>query len=262
MTVEEIPGHWIEAAHRGFVDAWSLMARISADGDADEFDGIAVSATGLSISGCNAAMAYRVPDDPQSALAAATQFYARLNLPWTLYASPAAATALEPFTQSSGLTRMAPEPAMFLKPQNARQPVRTPGFDIQAVRDATSMQVYRATAAQGFGIPEQGIAIWARPELLPEPGLLYYLGVLDGKPVATGCIYVLHGIGTVNMVSTVETHRRQGLGEQIVWRAIEDGLALGSEAIFLHASEMGYSLYERMGFRHTFSYNTWSTQLA
>lgn len=262
MIVDDIPAQWIEAAHRGFVDAWSLMARISAEGAADEVDGIALSATGLTIAGCNAAMAYRVPDDPQAALAAAAQFYARLNLPWTLYATSAATTALEPFIQHSGLTRTAPEPAMFLKPQAARQPARRPGFDIQVVHDADSMHVYRATAARGFGIPEHGIAIWARPELLNVPGLFYYLGVLDDQPVATACIYVLHGIGTVNMVTTVDTHRRQGLGEQIVWKAIEDGLALGSEAIFLHASEMGYSLYERMGFRHTFSYNTWSMQLA
>jgi hypothetical protein len=252
------PGEWIEAARAGFVDAWRLMAGIVPGGATSACDGLALAATGLNISGCNTAMAFRLPDDPQVAIAHAARFFGERNLPWVLYAAGSIARALEPYAQSAGLKRSYPEPGMFLLPEDARRGPDIPGLGIEVVRDRRSMDVFRATAARGFGGTEDGFAIWANPQLLDTPGLRFYLGWLNGEAVATSCVYALHGIATINMVSTIESRRRMGVGEAMTWRAVHDGLDDGCAAAFLHASEMGHPVYQRMGFRHAFTYSIWT----
>jgi GNAT superfamily N-acetyltransferase len=252
------PTAWIEAARAGFVDAWRLMADVVPGGATSACDGLALAATGLNISGCNTAMALRLPDDPQVALEHAVRFFGARNLPWVLYAGDATAVALGPHALAAGLRRSYPEPAMFLLPEDVQSGPDIPGLAIEVVRDSRSMDVYRATAARGFGGTEDGFAIWANAHLLGTPGLRFFLGLMDGEPVATSCVYALHGIATINMVSTVKSHRRQGIGEAMTWRAIHDGLDDGCAVAFLHASEMGHPVYQRMGFRHAFTYNIWT----
>ena len=234
------------------------MADVVPGGSTWTIDGLALAATGLNISGCNTAMALQLPDDPQAAIDHAARFFGDRNLPWVLYAADDTAVALEPYAQAAGLKRSYPEPGMFLLPEDARLGPDIPGLAIEVVQDSRTMDAYRATAARGFGGTEDGFAIWANPQLLDTPGLHFYLGLLDGEPVATSCVYALHGIATINMVSTLESHRRKGIGEAMTWRAIHDGLNNGCVAAFLHASEMGHPVYQRMGFRHAFTYTIWT----
>jgi len=252
------PGEWVEAAQAGFVDAWKLMANLVPGGATSSFDGLALAATGLNISGCNTAMALCLPENPQAALEHAARFFGTRNLPWVLYAADAIAVALEPYALAAGLKHSYPEPGMFLLPDDVQRGPDVPGLAIHVVEDSRSMDIYRATAALGFGGTEDGFAIWANPHLLDTPGLRYYLGLVDGEPVGTSCVYALHGIATINMVSTIESHRRRGIGEAMTWRAIHDGLEEGCVAAFLHASAMGHPVYQRMGFRHALTYTIWT----
>lgn len=248
----------IEAARAGFVDAWRLMAGKLARGAVDEVDGLALAVTGLDIPFCNPAMAVRAPCDPVAALVHAREFYARHTVPWVVYAAGDAARALAPAARRLGMFKAASEPAMFLDPEAVRPAALPEGLEILTIHDERSMELYRNTAAQGFETTPESLAIWASPQLLDTPGLSYYLGLLDGQPVATSCIYVLHGIATVNMVSVIPSRRRRGLGEAMTWTAARGGVALGCDAVYLHASEMGYSTYQRMGFQHVFSYEIWA----
>ena len=260
MTPAGIPPGWIEAARQGFVDAWRLMADTLPGGASTEHDGLALAATGLRLSGCNTAMAVGRPADPEAALQFAARFFGERDLPWVLFATGEAVDALVPHTAAAGLRISYSEPAMFLLPEDARRPVPVPGFSIEVVADEAAMDRYRQTAAAGFEMDALGFTIWANADLIDTAGLHFYLGLLDEQPVATSCVYALHGIATINMVSTVPAYRRRGIGELMTWRAIEDGFHLDCHAAFLHASQMGYSVYKDMGFRHTFTYQTWTTQ--
>jgi N-acetylglutamate synthase len=254
-----VPEIWIDAARQGFVDAWQLMASKLPDGAYNEVDGLAMSATGLSISGCNTVMVTRMPANPAAALRAARSFFGNRKLPWALYAADEYAEVIGASLTLAGLRRSYPEPAMFLRPEDMRQPARPAGLTVQVIENASAMSVYRRTAASGFGGDEAGFAIWASPDLLETPGLRFYLGLLDGEPVATSCAYALHGIATVNMVSVLPAHRRKGIGEFMTWRAAVDGITMGSEAAFLHASDMGFPVYQRMGFKTAFTYHIWTS---
>lgn len=259
MTSDVIPERWIQAARQGFIDAWRLMANALPEGAVDEYDGLALAATGLQFSGCNTVMAFRVPDDSADALQHAREFFADRQLPWVLFAAGNMADSLAPYAAAAGLRPSYPEPAMFLPPEAVRPPEPFPGFTIEVIDTPDALAIYRRTAASGFETDEQGFSIWASPALLGTPGLRFYLGRRDGEPVATSCVYALHGLATVNMVSVIPSQRRQGLGEQMTWKAVIDGLDMGCETAFLHASPMGHGVYRRMGFTEAFSYKTWSS---
>lgn len=247
----------IGAARAGFVDAWRLMADNLQHGAWAEHDGLAIAATGLELAPVNPVMAVRAPADPEAALAYARAFYAERGLPWMLYAADDAADALAPAAASAGLTPDDPEPALILDLPPAKAPLSIPGLDIQAGRDETTLRDFVATASTAFGTTPDSLTIWANPDLLDTLGLAFYLGFLDGKPVTTSALFAQHGIATVNMVSTLPDYRRRGLAEAMTWHAAMAGFRAGCVASYLHASEMGLSLYQRMGYRPLVTYQTW-----
>jgi len=60
-------------------------------------------------------------------------------------------------------------------------------------------------------------------------------------------------IGIYN-ISTLPTARRHGYGEAMTMRIVADGLARGCDVATLEASEMGYPIYARLGFRKVVDY--------
>lgn len=205
----------IEAARAGFVDAWQLITNNLPQGGWAEHDGLAIAATGLQLAPVNPVMATRAPENPEAALAYAREFYVERNVPWMLYAAGEAAEALAPAAKAAGMTPGDPDPALILDLAANDPPSSIPGLDIQVVEDDVVLREYTATASAGFGTPPETLAIWANPNLLHAPGLRFYLGFVNGKPVTTSALFARHGIGTVNMVSTVPEHRRRGLAEAI-----------------------------------------------
>jgi predicted GNAT family acetyltransferase len=55
-------------------------------------------------------------------------------------------------------------------------------------------------------------------------------------------------------VSTIPPFRRRGYGAAMTARIAADGVAVGGDVAILQASEMGYPVYERMGYRTVVEY--------
>ena len=93
--------------------------------------------------------------------------------------------------------------------------------------------------------------------LLEVPDLTHYLGFVDGVPAATAMRFASHRIAGVFNVSTVPEYRGRGVGAALTWRAALDGRADGCLASALQASELGLSVYRRMGYREVMTYQIW-----
>jgi ribosomal protein S18 acetylase RimI-like enzyme len=88
------------------------------------------------------------------------------------------------------------------------------------------------------------------------PDAEFYIGYVDGQPVASSALIATDGTAGVWSVGCVPSHRRRGLGEAMTWHAARRGAAMGCDIANLQASEMGKPIYERMGFRTVALYKT------
>jgi ribosomal protein S18 acetylase RimI-like enzyme len=82
----------------------------------------------------------------------------------------------------------------------------------------------------------------------PSPFQLL-LAAVDGETAASALAFDLHGDCGVYNVSTMESHRRRGLGSALTARLTYDACMRGCETASLQATPMAERLYASMGFR-------------
>lgn len=134
-------------------------------------------------------------------------------------------------------------------PRSVPQPEH---FTHQVVEDLETLEVWVRTFILGYGLPEA----WARDffELLASLGLdlplRHYLGYLDGEPVANSSLLLEAGVAGIYNVATIPEARGQGIGAALTLSPLLNAAELGYHAGVLQSSEMGFSVYRRLGFQH------------
>jgi ribosomal protein S18 acetylase RimI-like enzyme len=127
-----------------------------------------------------------------------------------------------------------------------------PGLMIEQVKDIARLERWGEAGAAGYGMPDvvmdAFIEIFGLILSSTQVPLYHYTGWLDGKPVATSSLLLAAGVAGIYDVSTVPAARRQGVGAALTLRALLDARTMGYRVAILHASEMGASLYRKLGF--------------
>jgi ribosomal protein S18 acetylase RimI-like enzyme len=78
-----------------------------------------------------------------------------------------------------------------------------------------------------------------------------YVGLVQGEGVTAGIGYQTGSEVAIFNVVTPPAHRRRGYGGAITAHAVREGFANGANLAWLQTSELGESVYRRLGFRHT-----------
>lgn len=238
-------------------EAFRRLARHDPRGAIEEADGLATLATSIPYPLFNAAFLARPADDPARLARRVRAFYARAGHPGLLLAEDAAAVErAAPLIRAAGLTPGDPIPGMLLAPIPDPPPAPA-GLEIRLVGDPATLRAYNDTLAAGYGIPRDWLTIFDDPATLHLHDFAFYLGLLDGAPVATAMRFTSHRIAGVYNVATLPDYRRRGLGAALTWRAAADGRAEGCLASALQSSAEGFPVYARMGYRHVADYQTW-----
>ena len=124
-------------------------------------------------------------------------------------------------------------------------------FDL--VRDAAALKRWCAVLCEGFGAPiEFGDAFAAfalAVGLAPPSPLRHYLASIDGAAVGTASIFNGAGVAGIYDVSTLPSHRRQGIGAAITRAAMRVARDDGHRMAILHSSAMGNRMYQSVGFK-------------
>ena len=156
---------------------------------------------------------------------------------------------LEPRSEGTWL------PGMALNPLPAeRTPGALPGHEIRQVTGPSGLEDHIRTAAAGFELPEDLLRAVVVIDLIGREDVAIYVGYSDGEPVSTGLgIRTGRTIGVYN-IATIESARGRGYGAAMTRRAAADGAAAGCDVAILQASEMGYPIYERLGYRTVVEY--------
>jgi len=82
----------------------------------------------------------------------------------------------------------------------------------------------------------------------------WYVGRAGGAIVSTAVGVTLDSATGVFNVATLPEHRGRGYGAALTARAVRDGFEAGSTFAFLQSSEVGHSVYRRLGFRDVEEY--------
>jgi ribosomal protein S18 acetylase RimI-like enzyme len=133
-------------------------------------------------------------------------------------------------------------------------PLHDPGrLAIRRVENGSTLADYVRTLVRGFGMPDSTRVAFA--DLLADLGLeedrplRHYLGYLDGKPVATSALFLGSDSAGIYNVATVPAARNQGFATAMTMAPLYEARAIGFQTGVLQSSDMGYRMYQRMGFQ-------------
>jgi GNAT superfamily N-acetyltransferase len=153
---------------------------------------------------------------------------------------------------SAGFQKTAGSPMMAVPLDSLESPASaSPKFAIQRVESEADLALYCQTFVVGYGLPQ----FWADSftSLLASLGLSdplrHYIGFYDGQPVATATMFLAAGVAGIYNVATLPAARGKGYGGAITSAPLFEARRLGYRAGILQSSEMGFSVYNRLGFR-------------
>ena len=144
-------------------------------------------------------------------------------------------------------------PGMAADLQALNAPLQTTdGFEVRAVAEEESLRAWAHIFTVGYGLPpDWEPAVYnLQLQLGLETPMQNYLGTLNGEPVATSCIFLGGGVAGVYSVSTLPVARGRGFGAAMTLRPLLQVREMGYRIGVLQSSEMGFNVYQRLGFRH------------
>lgn len=160
---------------------------------------------------------------------------------------------LAEYLTSHNFTTMGEAIGMAIDLQEMNEADRAPAdLRIIEVKDNDTLSTWCRVAATGFGVPEQAVPSiiqWFSKDIEMKQPLRFYLGLLDGKPVATSMYYLGAGVTGIYFVATLEEARNQGIGYAVTQKSLLDARELGYQVGILQASQMGLPVYLRLGFK-------------
>ncbi len=153
------------------------------------------------------------------------------------------------------------EPGMALTFNRALEPPPSE-LAVSAVTDQAGVFEWANTFDPAFGAEPRGQHHpWLRPFSAlylgeSSPGRLF-IGHVDGVAVATSLAFFGGGAIGIYGVGTVPDHRGRGYGGAMTMAAATWGRDQGADFAVLAASEAGFPVYERLGFRTVCQVTSW-----
>ena len=146
-----------------------------------------------------------------------------------------------------------PAPAMAMLPGADHEFL--PELEIR--RGPDLFEDHADVSAPGFGTPRHYLQALASPSFLDRDDVVIYADYVAGRPVASSMVLFVDGAVNVFNVVTDPDFRQRGYAAAMTIRATIDGFSAGCTAAYLESSQMGVSIYLRLGFETVFEYDQW-----
>jgi hypothetical protein len=243
---------YADAAADALMDVWRAWSLVVPGSTLEEHDGIVVFTSGVQAPIFNGVWALE-PSPPREAVVEALDALAADGVPHCLQVRPGDRSGLDELAAARG---MAPGSEPLMATDRVVAPGPIDGFVVDQLTD--DLGEYRLVVAAGFGMPDGVAAQLSRPSMATIPGARIYVGRADGVPVSVGIGVTCGAWVGVYSIATVDDARRRGYGAAITARVVEDGFAAGARHALLQASELGFGVYERLGFQVLERWSVWT----
>jgi ribosomal protein S18 acetylase RimI-like enzyme len=194
------------------------------------------------------------PGSIDAKIGATLTYFKSRRLPMLWWTGPSTRPAnLGRHLEARGLTPTA-EPGMAVDLLALNEDVPQPSdLEIEHVRDVEMLKKFGHAADIGFGMPDSvGKAILDIEASLGFEHHLprhHYVGLLEGEPVATSTLFLGAGVAGIYSVATAPDVRRRGIGSAMTLAPLREARATGYRVGVLRSSQMGLSVYRRLGFK-------------
>lgn len=233
---------------RNMATMWSLVAESSGGRVQRWDDAVAVDSHAPSVVPNRVTLTAPASDRGADVLKRASEFYARtgplsLSMPWGIVD---AWDVIDP--SDAGFTLLVKMPAMVLDPGAVVGSPTRDDIRVERVRDDATLAAFRRALFTSFNLvpwPDDAHPLMGE-SFYKDPRVAAWVGLDGDEPIATSVSVVDHGIVGVYLISTHPSRRGRGIGETLSWAAT---LADRSLPAVLQASQPGFPVYERMGYR-------------
>lgn len=172
------------------------------------------------------------------------------------YAIQGRAEPVEAVARRTGGRFVADPPRPLMVLDRGASPLAYNGIAVREVHEG-ERDLFVRTGAASFGAPTEVFGQMFTSEVFAVPGTRTYLGEIDGEVVATAHAITLGDVVGIFAIGTLPKHRGRGYGAALTAAAVEGGFRDGAELAVLQASELGFPVYERMGFETVDVWPVW-----
>jgi ribosomal protein S18 acetylase RimI-like enzyme len=217
-------------------------------------DDVVWGSTGLPLQPFNGAIAATFSEEAaDQRIETVLGYYRELKLDMSWWVGPTSPAWLGERLVAHGLVDDGVAPGMAVSLDGWSAPPLPDGLEIELTHDAASFHDAMDVMFEGFEMPRDVQPLFEERfrGYSIEPGATSrtFVARLDGRPIATSLGSTLDGIVAIYNVATVAAARRRGAGAAVTAAAMADAQAAGARWAILESSEMGRSVYERLGFR-------------
>ena len=244
----------LAASIANFVETWWLMGGI--DGaDRRATRGVKAFATGLEFPLLNGIVETRLPDgDADRRIEEELEAFAARRLPFVWWVLPGDEPAdLAERLEAAGLSLLGRWPAMAIDLETLPAPPAVEHLEIRPVRDRHGFKQHLDVVQRAMELPapflEAMRRLAAQAGFGPDAPIQSYVGALGGRPVSASALILAGGAAGTYNVGTLDEFRGRGIGAALTVEPLHDARVRGYRIGTLQSSPMGYSVYERLGFR-------------
>lgn len=186
---------------------------------------------------------------------------------WQLTPSPIS-ESLEKYLLSKDFRFLQSDPCMLLRHNKVdfelfKRKIEDSELSIRVVTsDVEMIDLYSETMFTGFGMQplEPEFVSLNRNVMLNslDKKRQYFLGFIDDKPVTTGMNFYHSGLAGLYEITTQPSFRKHGFGTVMTMYLVLKAQEMNYTESILGASEMGYPIYEKLGFEKLFEIKNFS----
>lgn len=187
-------------------------------------------------------------------LDAAVAWLADRNVQFQVTATAPVAADIADDLASLELEKTRESPGMAL-PSLDSVPASASSATISAVTEPDEREEFRSVFIDAFEASHDFAEQLVSPPILKDGAFTHLVARRDGQPVACGVLLRSGHAAGVFCVGVPPSSRRQGLGKAMTWAVLRAGRDAGCSIGVLDSTEMGYPLYEQMGFETVVQYH-------
>lgn len=187
-------------------------------------------------------------------LEAAVTWLAVRDVPFEVTATAPVAADIADDLAALDLQKTRESPGMALRSLDV-VPAGDQGATISGVADADDRDAFGSVFADAFDASPDFLEQVVSPAVVNDDAYTHLVARRDGQPVACGILLRSGDAAGVFSVGVPPAFRRQGLGEAMTRTVLRAGREAGCTVGVLDSTEMGYPLYEAMGFETVVEYH-------